>query len=133
MNPAHDGRAPAVPLLRFRRRAGRDLRAAEGLRPFAPGQNSQTGEVHRRGPDRKPRRVLRLALLRAFVSAEEREGKPVPGLEDLLLGLRNIMGDHGLSNRPNLLRLTELVKEVFDDVPDSGTGRTWTAIGVLRA
>ena len=33
------------------------------------------------------------------------------------------MGDHGLKNRPNLLRLTELVKDLFDDAPDAGTGR----------
>ena len=96
-------------------------RQTRGLLPFAPGQNSQTGEVHRRGPDRKPRQVNRLALTRALVAVTQQNGRAVPGIEALALGYRAILGNH---NHKFFLQLGQLIKETFDDAPDSGSGRT---------
>ena len=52
--------------------------------PFKPGQNSQDGMVHRRGPDRRPRRLIRNMLIfalsargRVTVEVEGKNGKPV--------------------------------------------------------
>ena len=112
---------------------------------FKPGQNSQTGEVHRRGVDLIPRKqVERAALLKALTEAEYRDiksGKRVNGkrhallvrgamLEDMAIGFRRIAYEaaHGKDWTPAagalLIKLGEHIGVYLDDKPATLTRTT---------